>query len=311
MGMLRFFVVTFLAISISACIQDRPSAQKAEAQYRVSELPNALNLDRFQVEGFENIGTESDPVWVSRITANVSTQQDTYEIHSVLEGNRILEKVYSAGESFQLSGRVGTRSDGDGGWQYEFQVNNAPIRDMGRPFSEYGRDAIRIDTSEAQALIEAEEERQRKEAIEREERMAVQRAERERRLAEEREKRQRVEAAVEEFGALSVPDGGIRDFVGNRCSDEGDEYNILVTGRANGNSVWGSNPYSLRSDVAKSVVHSGALADGQQGIVTVTIVQEDMYPGSPRNGVDSEGYSPRYQCRYKLGYSISPLMVIE
>ena len=60
-----------------------------------------------------------------------------------------------------------------------------------------------------------------------------------------------------------------------------------VTGSLLGDS-WGTGVYALRSNIAQAAVHAGILADGETGIVSLTIVSSpNEFTGSPSNGVTS------------------------
>ncbi len=67
-----------------------------------------------------------------------------------------------------------------------------------------------------------------------------------------------------------------------------------VTGSTIGN-VWGTDVYTDDSALAKVCVHAGILAEGETGIVTVTILPGmPGYTGSTRNGVTSSSYGNWY-----------------
>ena len=80
----------------------------------------------------------------------------------------------------------------------------------------------------------------------------------------------------------------------------GTSFNVQVT--AGGGTIWGTDTYTDDSPVAVAALHSGLLADGETGIVTVTILagQED-YLGTSRNGVNSNSYGS-----FPGSYSIAP-----
>lgn len=66
----------------------------------------------------------------------------------------------------------------------------------------------------------------------------------------------------------------------------GTSFHVQVTG--GGGSVWGTGVYSDDSALAAAARHAGLLADGETGLVTVTILPgESSYTGTPQNGVSS------------------------
>lgn len=73
-----------------------------------------------------------------------------------------------------------------------------------------------------------------------------------------------------------------------------------VTGSTQG-SVWGTDVYTDDSTLAKVCVHAGILAEGETGIVTVTILPGmPGYTGSTRNGVTSSSYG-NWHGSYSVG----------
>jgi LCCL domain len=71
----------------------------------------------------------------------------------------------------------------------------------------------------------------------------------------------------------------------------GQSFYFEVTGDKGAGTVWGTDLYTDDSTLAAAAVHAGALADGQKGVVKVTVVPgADAYQGSDRNGVASIDY---------------------
>lgn len=78
-----------------------------------------------------------------------------------------------------------------------------------------------------------------------------------------------------------------------------------VTGAASSGSIWGSEVYTYDSRLAVAAVHSGALKDGETGIVEVTLLKSpDPHVGSTANGVTSSSwgsYSASYTVKRWVG----------
>ncbi len=87
--------------------------------------------------------------------------------------------------------------------------------------------------------------------------------------------------------APALPDpGNLTEYRDNA----GETFRFQVTGNAD-QSVWGTDVYTDDSSLAAAAVHAGVLEDGEDGVVTVTILPgEDSYTGSDRNGVISMDY---------------------
>ncbi|HVS36269.1 MAG TPA: LCCL domain-containing protein [Gemmataceae bacterium] len=98
---------------------------------------------------------------------------------------------------------------------------------------------------------------------------------------------------IQALGARSttsdvLPDPGT---LTNYRGQNGQSFLFEVTGNKNAGSVWGSGLYTDDSALAAVVVHAGILADGEKGVVRVTIAPgADSYEGSQKNGVASADY---------------------
>lgn len=64
----------------------------------------------------------------------------------------------------------------------------------------------------------------------------------------------------------------------------------LIAGKVGG-SVWGSSPYTDDSSISAAAVHSGALADGENGLVKITLLPgQASYTASTSHGVSASAY---------------------
>ncbi|HUR54855.1 MAG TPA: LCCL domain-containing protein [Gemmataceae bacterium] len=78
----------------------------------------------------------------------------------------------------------------------------------------------------------------------------------------------------------------------------GKELAFTITGQqptGQGSSVWGSDQYTLDSNLSAAAVHSGVMQPGQSGVVRVrVVVSPPQFLGTSRNGVNSatSGNSP-------------------
>jgi hypothetical protein len=71
----------------------------------------------------------------------------------------------------------------------------------------------------------------------------------------------------------------------------GQSFLFEVTGNTTG-AVWGTGVYTDDSTLATAAVHAGILANGQKGIVKVTILAgQANYPSSTQNGVTSGNWA--------------------
>jgi hypothetical protein len=85
----------------------------------------------------------------------------------------------------------------------------------------------------------------------------------------------------------------------------GHTFHFEVTGATSGGSVWGTEVYTYDSRLAVAAVHSGALKDGETGIVEVTLLQSPApHTGSTANGVTTSSwgvYSASYTVKRWTG----------
>jgi len=90
---------------------------------------------------------------------------------------------------------------------------------------------------------------------------------------------------------------------GNGNFKPGTVIYVQVTGRAAGAKLWGTDIYTLDSDLTGAVVHTGILSDGQTGIVKVLILPgQPRYVGSNRNNVTSSSFGS-----WPMSYSLEPV----
>lgn len=101
------------------------------------------------------------------------------------------------------------------------------------------------------------------------------------------------------FSFVGAPAGNVTDTAaGGVIADPGTIYNLAGTpgrviyvrlvGRNTNGSLWGTDIYTADSTLAMVAVHSGALRNGEEGTVKITILPGyGSYVGSTRNGVTS------------------------
>jgi hypothetical protein len=273
-----------LLLLLSACASRAPSDADLRKQYQTEELPGILELKAFTIESRRNAGDENHPKWLARFSAEAALREDTFDIDTVVEGRRLLKPAHRAGENFKLYGTVQSESDGNT-WTHRFQNDESSVPAIGRPFSNYGPEALVLDSPEAKALLAEVERKREQQRIVDEATRAENAAKHKQQEEAEAEKRQRTEAAVAKYKAVFAPQK-VEDL---RLKD-GTKLAVLVTASSDGDGrVWGSDRYSFDSDFSKSVVHSGVLRTGQTGIIELTgLSYPEQFFGSPRNGIDSE-----------------------
>ena len=81
----------------------------------------------------------------------------------------------------------------------------------------------------------------------------------------------------------------------------GKTFHFRVVGATEG-PLWGTDVYTADSHLASAAVHAGALGDGEEGVVRVSVVDMSAGPvrGSLRNGVQSMDWGP-----YPVGFRVA------
>ena len=109
------------------------------------------------------------------------------------------------------------------------------------------------------------------------------------------------EAAAGEVAA-SPPAIAVRpapDSLARLSTEIGAAHFFKVTGSSRG-IAWGTDLYTLDSNLSVAAVHAGTLADGETGVVKVTIVDSPAeHVGSHRHGITTHGW-PRYRMSFRV-----------
>lgn len=107
----------------------------------------------------------------------------------------------------------------------------------------------------------------------------------------------RVAGAEIESDVVSVEPGP--QNLSNLGGQVGKVYHFKVTGTNTG-SIYGTDIYTLDSQLSTAAVHAGVLKVGQTGVIKVTILSgQNAYQQSSRNGISSYGWGP-YTGSYKI-----------
>jgi hypothetical protein len=128
-----------------------------------------------------------------------------------------------------------------------------------------------------------------------------------------------VQAESSQFGKVELKLAGVRDLYFPGQIEEGDfskveqaPYNLSdkagqvgksfafrVTGNASG-FIYGTDTYTLDSNLATAAVHAGVVKNGATGLVRVKIVESpETFVSSTRNGVTSTAWG-RYPAAYRI-----------
>ncbi len=101
-----------------------------------------------------------------------------------------------------------------------------------------------------------------------------------------------VRAQIEELTTGGVKAEADPGTLVNFRGQNGKSFYFEVTGNKGAGAVYGTDLYTDDSTLAAAAVHAGVLADGQKGVVKVTILPgAASYTASDRNGVSSAGWN--------------------
>lgn len=86
----------------------------------------------------------------------------------------------------------------------------------------------------------------------------------------------------------------------DKASQIGKTFAFRVTGSVQGGSVYGTDTYTLDSNLSMAAVHAGVVKNGQTGVLRVKIVESPAsFASSTRNGITSSAWGP-YPAAYKI-----------
>jgi hypothetical protein len=89
------------------------------------------------------------------------------------------------------------------------------------------------------------------------------------------------------------------DSLSRLQAETGAEHRFTVTG-SNRGIAWGTDVYTLDSNLSVAAVHAGVLAVGETGVVKVTIVDSPAeHVGSHRHGITTHSW-PRYRMSFRV-----------
>lgn len=89
------------------------------------------------------------------------------------------------------------------------------------------------------------------------------------------------------------------DSLSRLQAEVGAEHRFTVAG-SNRGIAWGTDVYTLDSNLSVAAVHAGALAVGETGVVKVTIVDSPAeHVGSHRHGITTHSW-PRYRMSFRV-----------
>lgn len=143
-----------------------PDADDLEAELVANVLPPSWQVKSLKVSAEENVGSEVEPVIMSRLELTLELQQDLYEPTSSsqpleseggrtarrIAGRAVIERVRSEGDKERVFGLARAVRRGQG-WQVRFEPESTPWRNSGDPLAAFGNDYVIAGTEDEGALI--------------------------------------------------------------------------------------------------------------------------------------------------------------
>lgn len=143
-----------------------PDAGELEAELVANVLPPSWQVESLTISAEENVGTEVEPVIMSRFELTLELQQDLYEptsssqtleseggrTASRIAGRDVIERVRSEGDEERVFGIARAVPRGQG-WQIRLEPESTPWRYAGDPLSAFGNDYVIAGSDQEAELI--------------------------------------------------------------------------------------------------------------------------------------------------------------
>jgi len=164
-----FVVVSCFFLSLLACDGDSDSLGNKEIENRLSlKLPAYWEVTSFEVQAKENIGTKVEPLIKARFKAEVSLESDTYIYDKKINGVTFISVAARRGEKREIYG-ISTAKIFRGNWQVDFEFENDPMSELGKPRDFYiGKNFILKGSAEEDSLMAAIQKKQEEEGLRKE-----------------------------------------------------------------------------------------------------------------------------------------------
>lgn len=152
-----------LPIFLSACFEKKPSKDDIKASL-ISELPAFAKIETFSVEAMQGVGTDIEPVWVSRFKAEIKLNTETF----IKDGNEyeafFVRSFKKEGDLVQFFGKSTSKLYA-GKWVTSINFEGDPIDSLGIPLSSFppSRIIVRGSSEEKEFYKEIEEKKKERE----------------------------------------------------------------------------------------------------------------------------------------------------
>jgi hypothetical protein len=201
--LLILVIILFASGSLVACSESGPSSDEISKAIK-SNLPAFIDLNDLSIEATENIGTETEPNFKSRIVGELKFLDDTFEIVGHVGGVPIVKKLIHEGTKRKVFGYSDSKFR-QGKWITNIRYEPSPLQGIGRLKSAFAKFFVANSPELAKRqdeikVAKAEAERKRQEAI---------RLEKERRAELERQRIEKLKAQRKELIGIWESDSPI------------------------------------------------------------------------------------------------------
>ncbi len=115
-----------------------PEGGGSELQNQFVELlPEPWGLVAFEMDAPQQVGTEEEPASVTRFSASIAVERDTFEPIATRGELVMLRRVHEKGAKIEVVGVAATRGSGDT-YEVQFDLDHDPFEDGGLVRSAFG-----------------------------------------------------------------------------------------------------------------------------------------------------------------------------
>ncbi len=149
-----FLLIVVLGSLFTACSDGKLKGptEKSVENSLAYEVANYISIKNFEVQAVENIGSEVDPVFRARFSADGHTTEPLYSETETLMGMFILKETTPKNTPIRLSGKYQAELDGER-WEIYFQNISSSPSPSGSPLSNWSSGSyVFVDTKQETEL---------------------------------------------------------------------------------------------------------------------------------------------------------------
>jgi hypothetical protein len=153
-------------LAVAACSGEAGPSEKEIKNQFAALMPAHFDVESFDVKASQNAGTEVEPEWKSRFTAELELNAPTYNLDRVLSGVEgvfggvvpFLKQAAKKGEKRTVYGTATSRLVAEK-WETKWQVEEDSTLEVGKSLEEWGPKAIVTGSPEEKKFLQAQEQK--------------------------------------------------------------------------------------------------------------------------------------------------------